>query len=197
MEIIYTENPLATKIVLTDTEKELLLTKVKLDRLEDMMWSLYFNFVKRKSDTLYDPEVGIKMLESWVKFQEKDKTEEDEYNSGGYIFDALDDVHVGDCTCFPCSCEKCYLEEKLGINTLPGAHKHMLHQIFSAFKDADDSAIPVGSKINFAIEKLNKPYTMEDTLAEKWWEDHLDRWNVERSDAHKWLLEYGKEHGFV
>lgn len=102
----------------------------------------------------------------------------------GYAIKALEEEeHCGDCTCVPASCEKCFAEEMLSIDTIKGCGKHQLYKIRDAFKD--------GVGITDAIARLE---AYEPKAEWEGWEAHVPRWKAEAKDALKWLCAYRDEH---
>lgn len=102
---------------------------------------------------------------------------------------ALRDIHVGDCTCVPCSCLKCWAEGYLGIDTMPGLGKHMAYKV--------DAAFDLGRSLDEAIDVLANwdpsPSPMWDGKLAIW-EANLPRWKEEAAQAHAWLVRYRDEH---
>lgn len=104
---------------------------------------------------------------------------------------SLCDVHVGDCTCVPCSCLKCWAEYYLGIDTIRGLNKYMAHQIENAFSGSP------GRTIDEAIAALAdynpKPSSPMWDGRRETWEAWLPKWRDDARQAHEWLVEYRAE----
>jgi hypothetical protein len=190
MKIIYTENPLTSHIFLNDQEKEILKLKMQMENLKDIIYRAYFKFKEKDNGypPLYNPTEGFQLLQDWIDQEEKEE-EDDEHSTEHYEFylsELENGVHVGDCTCVPCSCSKCHAESLLGINTTLGLGKHSAHKIDGAFGKVTTCAE--------AIEYLKKPYSMDDDGYEgdkSWWcQEYVDRWNREREAAIDWLIQY-------
>jgi hypothetical protein len=196
MKIIYTENPLTSRTLLNEQEKENFKLKMQVDDLKEIIYDVYFRFkddrkkilgIPTKKFSLYDPEGGLETLERWIN--QEDKEEDDEHFTKRYEFylsELEDGVHVGDCTCVPCSCSKCHAESLLGIDTIKGLGKHLGHKVDSAFRKVTTCAE--------AIERLKKPYSLENDGSEgdkSWWcQEYVDRWNQEREATITWLVQY-------
>jgi hypothetical protein len=187
MKIIYTENPLASKVILDTKDKEIFKLKMKIQGLEEVIYGAYFK-LKKKDDgypKLYDPEEGFRRLQEWVDEQDdegetKHFTECYEY----YLNELENGEHCGDCTCVACSCDKCYAESLLGIHTTKGLSKHSGSKVSGAFRTY--------KTCTEVIEHLRSPYTLEpeDGKDKSWWTPYIPRWNTEREHAIEWLIEY-------
>ena len=97
--------------------------------------------------------------------------------------------HVGDCTCVPCSCSKCYAEMLLGIDTTKGLGKHSAYKIDGAFSG--------DASIEEAIQKLENyqpTYNLSSSWPKEEWEKHIPRWLEEGKRAHAWLVAYRDAH---
>lgn len=90
MKLEYLENPLSTKVWLTDEEKQKLKEAIQKDCEEEDEYRIH---------------LGVDLLHS-----------EKIYNA---CVEALLGPHHGDCICAPSTCLKCYAEDFLGICTLP------------------------------------------------------------------------------
>jgi hypothetical protein len=95
---------------------------------------------------------------------------------------ALRDVHVGDCTCQPCSCLKCHAEACLGIDTTPGLTRHMAHKIAGAFDRKPEPTLEEAIIDLAGDGRLNL------------WNACLPQWRKDVRLAHAWLVKYRNEH---
>lgn len=102
--------------------------------------------------------------------------------------EALRDVHVGDCTCVPCSCLKCWAESYLGIDTMPGLGKSLAYKVDAAFGDTDERTID--EAIKWLANYDPKPTSPMWDGKEKLWESCLPRWRDEARQACAWLVAY-------
>lgn len=189
MKIDWAENPLCTKIVLTDEEKNHFKTKIQLNAARDRLATAHFYLSER---------------EDWFNL-ERARRETDIFTEDGedYIDDAkdlyelyLEDLngasHIGDCTCFAASCSKCQAEHLLGIDTIEGLGKHEANKIQTAFKKYET--------INEVLWYL-KDYKVEipKDLNPAWggvenFKKHIPRWEREGQNAYVWLKKYRDDH---
>jgi hypothetical protein len=198
MNIVWAPNPLLTTIVLDEQEKRFFRERLRSKYLEDRIEGAYFAldpaFRERRKTTLEQA------VASAIRELDWEFTTCDEERDGKTIETYLDerlasfledlvDRHVGDCTCVPCSCTKCYAENLLGINTLEGLGKHEASKIGWAFDG--------GASIEEAVGKLRdyKPvYTPNPNWPEEQWRVHVPRWIEEGLRAHAWLESYRQKH---
>lgn len=177
MKIIYDQNPLKTVVDISDDDiaKNLLMTAIENDELESILISALVDFREGK-----DHHAKNTIL-NW--YDKSEKFERRVAQMYAMAIEGLKDYHCGDCTCVPASCEKCYAEEKLGINTMPGLGKHEAHYIESAFKN--------GKTLDNAIEWLKQHVPHHDDPSYK---EHVKRWKKEKEAAYIWLKEYKEQH---
>jgi len=181
MKIEYNENPLASKVFLDDTEKQLLFWKYKWDMIGESVSWIEFD-IREKKETNLD-NIQNKLRDISEKFIETKYDEE----SIKYFIEELQSSHCGDCVYEPQTCAKCYAEEHLGIDSTPNL-KHWggtARKIMSAFSK--------NSTIEQAIDILkNKNYDSDEY---KNWskETDIDRWKQEDIWAIEYLEYYKKE----
>lgn len=186
MKIYYQENPLEARIELTPVEVKQLRYKIKINELEELLFSAhfnleegqYFNLEKARDDVdykYYSPDDGENELEKRVDLLMK------------YYMSELSASHAGDCTCMCAACGKCLLEDMLGIKTKSGLGKHAGSYMFGAFK-----TMKTASEV-IQHWKQAEPIV----VTEPWHEGHTDRWNKERSQALAWLEAYQSKIGTV
>lgn len=126
MKIIYDRNPLHVKIYLDDKEKEIFKWKYIAQQLEDDLFSVEHYL------TYYTPPRIDNALIHCKGIEEKEKYVES-------MIGALTEQHIGDCTAFPCSCEKCWAESVLGVSTRPPS-KMIGNALFYAFQELSNSS---------------------------------------------------------
>lgn len=151
MKMTKKPNPLSTVVELDEHEKQLLWYKLKLEWMDDTMFSAYFELTSRLKD-----EPGLPALSMAEAVSEAVKHLDPDYWCGDegktpldkrmdemlqFNLDELQSTHSGDCTAFPASCGKCHAERLLGISTLPKASKGVNHSIYNAFTGFKDGAV--------------------------------------------------------
>lgn len=107
MKIEYTEQPLDYIVTLSDTEKELLKLKIRLELYEDYFFDIGYHLENdKKIDLNY---IKNKVDENLIDFRVNQ------------LFDIYVNNlmlgHAGDCTSIPCSCAKCHAETLLDIKS--------------------------------------------------------------------------------
>jgi len=89
--------------------------------------------------------------------------------------------HVGDCTCVGVTCNKCILEQHLGIDTIYGMSGAMGSEISDFFHNNPNAS---------AVECIKY---LENTPHEKYAELHtpefIATWNQNRKNAAIWMME--------
>ena len=135
MKMTYTENPLATRVELDEAESCMLWHIIKAKELEELLFEVHCHLDPRHLDVnkarddadltyiLGDDDNVPSGLEQRVN------------TLHAHCMAELQSYHVGDCTCVPCGCSKCYAEDLLGIDTVPGLGKHAGHTILRLFQD--------------------------------------------------------------
>jgi hypothetical protein len=185
MEIIWAQNPLRSKIILTEEEKKILWHKIKIEIMEDRLYSAHFDLEEGAFFSLEKArkEVDIEFLEDVPDgISRIDKQTNTMYN---HYLGNLEDVHIGDCTCCPSSCMKCHVEGLIGIDTIQGLGKFP------------------GNNVESTFNKLGKDATCEQAIkylkdnpvkaTKDWHVPHIERWKKEQADAIAWLEKYKKE----
>lgn len=186
MEIIYNWNPLNTIVQLNEFEKKEFWYKLKLEELADTIHTI--NYSLREGQSFNLDRAREESNPSYffsTKVGNKSEIDEriDELHSC-YLAE-LSSSHCGDCTCVPTTCLKCYAEDMLGVNTIPGIGKHGLYKI--------DAACRSSTNINEAISNLENPSIKADWDG---WEAYAPRWTKEYQDAANWLRRYKEIHNF-
>jgi hypothetical protein len=190
MKIIYAENPLNSVVELKPYEVEILRLKIKEERLEDLLIEAHL-FLKEGS--MFD-------LERARHAVNLEKYSGNKYNSSPldkrvdiYLeeyLEALSTRHVGDCTCFASTCNKCQAECLLGIDTIEGLGKHEAHHLWCAFGESPENDWKGMRTIDEAIDYLKNYEPKADWEG---WEAHVSRWLSEARGAYKWLTKYKKK----
>lgn len=183
MRIRWAENPLASVVELTESEKRELRLKLEIEDLEERLMraslhleekSQFFSLEKARS------ELDGAFLEDEEKrrqasFQERAESMSQELRGG---------IHAGDCTCVAMSCWKCYAESLAGADTLGEVGKHALHYVDMAFRaegvETCEQAI--------AYLRANPPKSREP-----WMEAHIPRWEREQAEAIGYLERHAKK----
>lgn len=182
MKITYNQNPMRTTVELDEREKKEFWYKLKIEQLE---WKLHggrfylcpefdsYNVSRAKEELTYEEA-------------ELDKYVDEMCN---YYVNSLLDIHLGDCTCVPCSCDKCHAESLLGIDTIKGLGKHEGSKVFSAF-DMKPGGVD-GRTLDEAIVCIEQYKPSADWEG---WEAHAERWEREAKNALEWLKAYRDQH---
>lgn len=129
MKILWNQNPLISDIEVDETD---------IEKMEDTLWNenishRVYAVLRDKFDAPNDTALE-KSLEN-LKIA---------YNMIPdvlYYVSELKSLHIGDCTCVPASCGKCYAESLLGVSTISLFGKHELYKIqegFSRYKTIDE-----------------------------------------------------------
>jgi len=206
MKIIYNKNPLRSHVILEDYEKEIFKLKLEIEQYE---WAVLGAHMELKGDFDHMREEKTRgmtkeqLLEGKVKNaiqelkgvyrdedQEKENKHQQWWNSyvDGYLGSLLD-IHSGDCTCVPCSCEKCHAESILGIDTMPGLRKHQTYKIDNAFGKNNERTIDEAIVYleNYDAKITPGSWGEEDPEG---WNKAAPRWIEEARQACAWLKQY-------
>lgn len=182
--IEWAENPLNTKIFLTDMGRLYLRYQIAKDGILDA--AVLINM----DETMDPPKHAKKWVDGFDYTTEEGqierRIEEHATNNERWL---AEEFHTGDCTCVPCSCIKCYAEEYLGVCTLEGLGKHPGASVAKAF-----------SVVKTLAEAIH--YLETEPIAATWgqpedWEPYVPRWKQDRNKAVAWLRQYGQEHNFA
>lgn len=155
MKIIWNQNPLRTRVELAQEDKE----------------KVYENLFKDNLD--------------WYDTPEEAKEEADRLYP--YFIDELESgyMHMGDCTCVATACTKCWAESYLGINTIEGASKDILHAVDQAFRQKGIETTE--QAVHWMIQ--NPPIGSWEGS-----EKYHDLWRQNQMKAVEWLEEYKKKY---
>lgn len=196
MEIIWKPNPLMTEIILDDAEKKLLWHKIKIEELQGNASGLFFHLTHYKEEE--KNEDWKKRLDSHMHYNsfeyiydDGDGLSERVNTLHKYYLESLNGRHCGDCTCVPCSCEKCYAESLVEVDTIKGLGKHLAYKVEQAFLDGKDEKgyYKYHQDIDKALKYL-KGYNPNCTG----YESYFNIWKAEADSAYEWLLKYKEEH---
>lgn len=200
MKINWNENPFRTTVELDDRDRKILLLAYQVEEFTDILCYADMTFGD-ENETFTDESRAKKMISNWRKIVDLDENSEQIKDLEEY----LKYQHSGDCTCVPCSCPRCQVEDFLSINTIEGLEKHSAYKIQNVFERFDiekKEFIKLVSGIDEAIEKLSEvpEYKPSDGWLEhstvEYYNQQIPRWEREREYAVKWLKEYKKDHGF-
>jgi hypothetical protein len=181
MNIHYQPNPLRTVVELDDNDLETLRLKLIIEDLQDRIYGAHFHLV---SGERFDVQAAIRSLN--VEGLEDEPFEKRISGLLAICVDELRGAHIGDCTCQPCTCMKCYAETLLGIDTIKGLDKHAAIKIENAFASAHS--------FDEALTWLDeyKPVRTETWLRfpQEDFDRHVPRWTEEARQAADWLRHY-------
>ena len=188
MNIIWNKNPLAAVIKLDDLEKQILRLKIKLENYEDRLFSAWFYL----TDDKIDIEHAKRELNPDSYMDDDGNFEKQIDKLADYFIGELSGVHVGDCTCYPCSCSKCHAEDLLGIHTLKGLNKHGGHKIDGMFRANPDLTL------DQAIDQLENYVPIKgagwEGYSQEEFNQYVPRWTAQAESAAEWLRKYRDEH---
>lgn len=181
MKIEYARNPLASTVKLDERERVLFWHKVKLQELEDALFSMKWYLTEGNN---FDPAKALQSYPGDVLT--------DEWVDGlvEHYLNELQGQHCGDCISVASSCSKCHAEEILGIDTIGPLGKHPSHYLASAFMYRDDNQW----KHRSPEEALEWLRTYEPHAKWEGWEAYADKWKEEANKAYEYLLAYNKQH---
>lgn len=190
MKINWQPNPFYTKIEIDERDKERVVLYLQNEQYSELLCGLHMEMNGSfNRPALTDIEEIKKEVDKWGDICNMTVDSEEVTTFLSYI----DTTHMGDCTCVPCSCIRCHVEEALGISTIQGLGKHSARKIEGAFgKDGNKT-------IDEAIASLEKrpDYIKSDTWPDSvGWDVHIPRWEKEREAALKWLKQYKETHNF-
>lgn len=192
MDIIYNKNPLRTQVLLTDEEVIELWYKIKVKEMQEAMFSAHFNLTQ----TGYiDHERAVKYLNPtyWLGDDNHDLDERIDTLTN-YAVEALKYDHCGDCTCVASSCDKCYAEDLVGVNTIPRLGKHSAYKIDGAFGPKQERTID--EAIEHLARKAVEPWMISEAYKNlpDMWDRNVPRWRAEYTAAAEWLTKYKHRH---
>jgi hypothetical protein len=191
MNITYTPNPLNSRVDLNESERKELLYKIKLEQLKETIGYAAFLLAEKTEKTQENIQRAaqelVQLNDSF--YNQEGETPENPFDNHcqqlleAYVL-ALKEPHCGDCTCVPCSCIKCYVEDLLGICTIPGLGKHEACKIASLPNNATADQI-ITELINY---DPHKKCTWGNTDAQL-----AARWKQEAENALAWMLNYRRQ----
>jgi hypothetical protein len=193
MKINWHQNPFLTTVELDERDKERILIAYQNEEYSNILCDLNLELNgKYNRPALTDLEVIKEKVGKWGEICNL-KADSEEIQS---YMKELEYPHMGDCTCVPCSCMRCFVENMLGIDTIEGLGKHEANKMWGAFGKDGTTAI------DEAIMVLEEPYRYEER--HEGYKDYPEesymalavRWNKERKSAAEWLKKYKEEHNF-
>ena len=197
MKIIWNPNPLRTVIECDENDLQLIHDKIMIEEQRNYIYNLQWQL---KEDTKrYNPNSVLKDLKEFDHKNLQKQVDDLTIQAA----EDLKQIHVGDCTCIPCSCMKCFAEDYLGVNTIKGLGKHEASNIISAFGGYGEPGKDDPFTIDEALENLQnyKVESFEDNEAWKgsgftkeYYDIWIPEWEAQHRRAYKWLLNYKKEH---
>lgn len=110
IKIIHRPDPLHPFVEIGDLETKLIINTVLSEDLTEYIADLKPFFQNKKIDK--------KIVKEIIDFSFIDRLTKKAEEFTSSLICSLKDKHIGDCTSTPCSCEKCFVEEILGIDTL-------------------------------------------------------------------------------
>lgn len=190
MKINWHPNPFYTKVEIDDRDRERVLLYLQNEEYVEILCGLDNALNgKYRGPALTDLEEIKKEVGKWGDICDMTINSEEVMTFLSYI----DTVHLGDCTCVPCSCIRCQVEEALGIDTIKGLGKHSARKIEGAFGKDGNKTIDEAIATLERRPDYTKPETWPDSVG---WDVHIPRWEKEREAALVWLKKYKEEHGF-
>lgn len=190
MQINWNKNPLRTTISLTEEEKEIFALKCLIDEYEERLTvaALYLN--KEKYPKQFNPERAFTEVYIYDESGNIDREKINEFKNY-YLRELESGYHIGDCTCFPSSCNRCIAEEILGVDTIKGLGKHPANSIQSLFGIENEKSLDEVLEELSKEKKYTKPDSWPSTVG---YEQHIPRWEAERVAAYQWLKQYKEDH---
>lgn len=190
MKINWHQNPFLTTVELDERDKERILIAYQNEEYTNILCDLNLDLNgKYNRPALTDLEVIKEKVGKWGEICDL-KVESEEIQ--GYIKE-LDYPHMGDCTCVPCTCFRCVVENMLGIDTIKGLGKHEANNVLGAFGKDGKKTIDEAIAVLEGDKEYIKPDTWPDSVG---YEIHIPRWESERKRAIEWLKKYKEEHNF-
>lgn len=190
MNIIWNQNPFRTEIKLDERDKHMILLAHQNEEYTQLLCSLNLDLNGKYVSTALTDLEEIKRITG--KWEDICNLTVDSENIQCHI-SSLEIEHLGDCTCFPCSCIRCQVEDMLGINTIKGLGKHSARKVMNAFGKDGNATIDEAIACLEKVPSYEKPETWPDAVG---YSTHIPRWETEREAAVKWLKNYKIEHGF-
>lgn len=190
MKINWNQNPFWTTVELDERDKQMILAAYQNEQYSDLLCDLNMRLKGEFRDLpLTDIEEIKTIADKWRAICNLEVESEEIQDYISYI----DDQHGGDCTCFPCTCMRCYIEGMLGIDTLRGLGKHEASTVLGAFGKDGKKTIDEAITALEADKEYIKPDTWPDSVG---YEIHIPRWESERVNAIEWLKKYKEQHDF-
>lgn len=171
---------------LSETDQKEFWLKIKISRMENILESVWFKSSKSDyniNEIRKDLDIDYWCPEDNIKSKLDERVDE-LFN----IFMAeLRGSHIGDCTCVPCSCTKCYAEELMGINTIPGLKQHAASMIESAFSEHKTIDEAIYFLENYVPDRTKGGW---DSESDERWDEVSPEFIEQAKDAAIWLKNY-------
>jgi hypothetical protein len=173
LKINWHENPLKTTVVLDEIEKKIFGEKARIRELKSAAQYAALH-LRDKNDKFYDPDRALSYLQ---RVLDEDGLKE---RTSDKLIELENGFHCGDCTCVATSCEKCFAEDILEIDTLDGLSQRSAHKLDVLYGRED------------AIGMDDVLGALEVEIAEALESARLDD-HAESVEVYKWLLRYKTE----
>ncbi len=196
MKIQYAENPLASKIILSDAEKKELWYRIKIDEMQNRVYSAMFSL---EEGQYFDIKRARHQLDENYWFPDKDdeKSKLDQRVDTlfeHYITSLEEGWHIGDCVCVPCSCSKCHAESLIGVDTMNGIYKHPASNILSVFDSTTHDGKPRAHlKDDATCQEMIDHLKANPPKVTEGWEQYHERWITEHELTIDWLERYQRD----
>lgn len=137
MNIIYTENPLCSRVELDAHEAQRFWDRIKIDEMEELLFDAHFHM---QDDAYHDMVAARRAVDPDYYMSDDGPTKLDQRVQVLYdhYMSELVSSHGGDCTCLPATCSKCHAESKLGIDTTKGLGKHAGSYLMGMFRGPEE-----------------------------------------------------------
>lgn len=193
MRIHWKPNPLDTVIEVSTADVDRMRDKLITNELKNFIYDVgyYVDSKMRRYDT-------AKAVEKIKSFNMKSiETEVDRQLE--YLVADLAGTHVGDCTCVPCSCTKCWAEHYLDIDTIKGLGKHEASKIQGYFLNKDGTVSTIDEVLDKLLNYEIQPFEENEAwkgghFTKEYYESWIPEWTAQAKRAHDWLLAYKNEH---
>ena len=185
MEIEWKENPFDTIIHLDTRDKAYLRLAGKEKLVREMLYCCKFYYVEKSLD-LKNP-LGQHHHKRMIELT-SEKLEDMAMEQYNYNIAALNERHMGDCVCMPCTCERCMAESLLGIDTIKGLFGHEANHVLDAFEKFGNREDVLNHLMDYHPGPM--PEIWKD---EKAYVACIPRWRQEARNAYEWLLNYYAE----
>lgn len=186
MEIRWNKNPALTNTICDERDRAIIAKALIIEEATDDFFMI--EHILKKDD----PDKIEKAIERAKKgFSSLFEEEALEKQVDNFVEILATDVHVGDCTCVPCSCLLCYAESLLGFSSIEDFSKHSLYKIDGAFR----SGLNTFKEVIDYLEDypcVMGPKSGWSSQAD--FDRHVPRWKSEAKTAARQLRAYKEKH---